>query len=140
MAGKRCVECIAPMGLKTMKNVRVPWARSPSSRGKPVGRADGIPHAHGYDLSPPPDEALSKKQKTIYSKTERGRYSLAMPLASLALFIVFSIPSDSRGLFHFPRQFTYFHFHLREGNRFKSESRGQILKGLYYAERRNRGV
>lgn len=31
-------------------------------------------------------------------------------------------------------------FHLGESNRFKSESRGQILKGLYYAERRNRGV
>ena len=56
------------------------------------------------------------------------------------LFIVFSIPSDSRGLFHFPQQFTYLHLHFREGDRFKSESRGQLLKGLYYAERRNRGV
>lgn len=57
---------------------------------------------------------ISETAKTISSKTEQGRNSLAMPLASLALFIVFSIPSDSRGLFHFPQQFTYLHLHLVE--------------------------
>ena len=56
MAEKRCVECIAPTGLKTMGGtVRVSWA-----------------YAHGYDLSPPKGGALLKVQN-IQKETAKLR-------------------------------------------------------------------